>query len=119
MIRRPPRSTLFPYTTLFRSVCGWSSREVCTEGDRQNSNCNMFYTDIICSVAGHSATVNCWTAVDGRIPSRSEEHTSELQSQSNLVCRLLLEKKKKTLKITSHLFRISSRQTLMWYCTCH
>ena len=57
--------------SIIDGVCGWSSREVCTEGDRQNSNCNMFYTDIICSVAGHSATVNCWTAVDGRIPSQT------------------------------------------------
>src|SRR2546430_8771198 len=68
MIRRPPRSTLFPYTTLFRSV---SARG-----------------------GGHDAEIPC---VGGpAVPSwnRSEEHTSELQSQSNLVCRLLLEKKK-------------------------
>src|SRR5688572_31331359 len=73
MIRRPPRSTLFPYTTLFRS--GRPGRGTCwsaTSGSRSSSG-----------VAGSSA------------PSarRSEEHTSELQSQSNLVCRLLLEKK--------------------------
>src|SRR2546421_8975597 len=94
MIRRPPRSTLFPYTTLFRSA---SNSELLT------------------------ATAEEWTAVPGpslgipfRIPSplgfgsilksltrartRSEEHTSELQSRSDLVCRLLLEKKKKTSK---------------------
>src|SRR2546430_12762693 len=69
MIRRPPRSTLFPYTTLFRSrVSAYRSSE------RMNPN-------PIGSMTG----------------SRSEEHTSELQSQSNLVCRLLLEKKKKIL----------------------
>src|SRR2546430_11799998 len=65
MIRRPPRSTLFPYTTLFRS----SGRPSLSPRPRFRS-CR-----------------NCWY--------RSEEHTSELQSQSNLVCRLLLEKKKK------------------------
>src|SRR2546430_9958503 len=70
MIRRPPRSTLFPYTTLFRSRVFWDSR----------------------SFAGLRMTArNCWR---GCATERSEEHTSELQSQSNLVCRLLLEKKK-------------------------
>src|SRR2546430_17440538 len=68
MIRRPPRSTLFPYTTLFRSQCPGGN-------DRQNRE--------------HPKPFGY-----GR---RSEEHTSELQSQSNLVCRLLLEKKKKEL----------------------
>src|SRR2546430_13411411 len=68
MIRRPPRSTLFPYTTLFRSAVGRARRP---------------------PVSGGSGTV-----VRGPAP-RSEEHTSELQSQSNLVCRLLLEKKKR------------------------
>src|SRR2546427_4639394 len=67
MIRRPPRSTLFPYTTLFRSVPARG-------GDGGRGRCH----------AGQEV-------VPG---SRSEEHTSELQSQSNLVCRLLLEKKK-------------------------
>src|SRR2546430_13020457 len=74
MIRRPPRSTLFPYTTLFRSV-----------GRRFNA----LPVDTIGSVSTAQVEVVCL-----RI-SRSEEHTSELQSQSNLVCRLLLEKKKK------------------------
>src|SRR2546430_16715755 len=76
MIRRPPRSTLFPYTTLFRSPV-WESKH------------NVFnrYAPDLRALAG-TAHVNL-----GRI--RSEEHTSELQSQSNLVCRLLLEKKKK------------------------
>src|SRR5256885_4078435 len=66
MIRRPPRSTLFPYTTLFRSQCASCSKSVCT---------------------AHQAVC----VVDGHV--RSEEHTSELQSPCNLVCRLLLEKK--------------------------
>src|SRR2546427_5889380 len=70
MIRRPPRSTLFPYTTLFRSDG--------PERPRPEAKCHDF---------ARSA------AAEGGV--RSEEHTSELQSQSNLVCRLLLEKKKK------------------------
>src|SRR2546428_4898284 len=71
MIRRPPRSTLFPYTTLFRSHSASSRATSLPRGAR-----------------------SC-TSIDSTLP-RSEEHTSELQSRSDLVCRLLLEKKKKT-----------------------
>src|SRR2546425_11338361 len=74
MIRRPPRSTLFPYTTLFRSVLG--PRHQDHPGDRGRGS----------AVARHRAQ---------RAERRSEEHTSELQSLAYLVCRLLLEKKKK------------------------
>src|SRR2546430_4990377 len=87
MIRRPPRSTLFPYTTLFRS-------NEAAFGDNK-SQWEMFKTD----KAGYKAWVD--TKIAHRpershgFRYRSEEHTSELQSQSNLVCRLLLEKKKK------------------------
>src|SRR2546427_9439170 len=83
MIRRPPRSTLFPYTTLFRSLVGpglpvWSV---------------AFFPDSRTLLTGGTdRVIRRWDAVTGE---RSEEHTSELQSQSNLVCRLLLEKKKK------------------------
>src|SRR5438093_9409517 len=77
MIRRPPRSTLFPYTTLFRS------RDV--RGPRRE-------TPIVEAARPRSATAS---AAPARAPPRSEEHTSELQSLTNLVCRLLLEKKKK------------------------
>src|SRR5688572_32302659 len=84
MIRRPPRSTLFPYTTLFRSANGLTF----------SPHCALFGP-------GQIATLHL-TAARRRPPlferlylDRSEEHTSELQSQSNLVCRLLLEKKKK------------------------
>src|SRR2546430_11538010 len=76
MIRRPPRSTLFPYTTLFRSR---GNAEGVAFGCPANALLFRFATR---SSVGRSAL-------------RSEEHTSELQSQSNLVCRLLLEKKKK------------------------
>src|SRR2546430_7937774 len=71
MIRRPPRSTLFPYTTLFRSVSCFVGLVGCTEAPKPSP--------IMLADPGM----------------RSEEHTSELQSQSNLVCRLLLEKKKR------------------------
>src|SRR5690606_39620653 len=75
MIRPPPRSTLFPYTTLFRSPPGWRPPAWpgrCTASDRSSRSWH--------TPASHG--------------SRSEEHTSELQSRENLVCRLLLEKKK-------------------------
>src|SRR2546430_10255356 len=86
MIRRPPRSTLFPYTTLFRSVVMGPDQYMRTWG----------YTPQ--SVIRWAGTYLRAIQGDGEIGSlkhRSEEHTSELQSQSNLVCRLLLEKKKK------------------------
>src|SRR2546430_13313273 len=76
MIRRPPRSTLFPYTTLFRSLGG--------SGTYVGNGTKGLVAGVEMQGTG---TLN--------IAVRSEEHTSELQSQSNLVCRLLLEKKKK------------------------
>src|SRR2546430_13149999 len=78
MIRRPPRSTLFPYTTLFRSRSAATRPRspVWAGRARGNTTCSR--------------------------PCRSEEHTSELQSQSNLVCRLLLEKKKKISELPQH-----------------
>src|SRR2546427_5186027 len=78
MIRRPPRSTLFPYTTLFRS----HSPQVAVHGPLCRALLNV--PDAIGPLDPDST----------QVPLRSEEHTSELQSQSNLVCRLLLEKKK-------------------------
>src|SRR5260370_6840762 len=84
MIRRPPRSTLFPYTTLFRS------RSICTSG---LIACRRSLAD--CSLGRPTSGVPCSTWRWRLLKSRSEEHTSELQSHLNLVCRLLLEKKKK------------------------
>src|SRR5258708_24808261 len=82
MIRRPPRSTLFPYTTLFRSIDNgrrrWQRGEPIDDG--QQARCSL---------------APCLLS----IVDRSEEHTSELQSPDHLVCRLLLEKKKKTILI--------------------
>src|SRR2546427_4872042 len=89
MIRRPPRSTLFPYTTLFRSLPALMGRRYKTEPS-------------ISSIASTSVTIGASSSAAARGKTsllnveRSEEHTSELQSQSNLVCRLLLEKKKKS-----------------------
>src|SRR2546427_3686262 len=82
MIRRPPRSTLFPYTTLFRST-DRASRGFARAVDVRR----------VVSQQPQAGTGVCDDARERLI--RSEEHTSELQSQSNLVCRLLLEKKKK------------------------
>src|SRR5690242_20833097 len=81
MIRRPPRSTLFPYTTLFRST---SSRRRFLS-DPRTANC-------ACRICHYAHGNNCQHSPEKL---RSEEHTSELQSHVNLVCRLLLEKKKK------------------------
>src|SRR2546422_7875795 len=89
MIRRPPRSTLFPYTTLFRS----HNLEVVIPGGNR--------ADEIVVVGGHYDTVEGSPGADDNgsgsaaVVVRSEEHTSELQSRLHLVCRLLLEKKKK------------------------
>src|SRR5690242_21943065 len=83
MIRPPPRSTLFPYTTLFRSVSTERIRLPGSDGPQPVQR------------------PRAMGVAPGRVLSRSEEHTSELQSHVNLVCRLLLEKKKKKLFISS------------------
>src|SRR5260221_7463978 len=83
MIRRPPRSTLFPYTTLFRSV---NTRRPRLSTGPSCSTCCPYYNPELRVGDGDRL----------RDDRRSEEHTSELQSHSDLVCRLLLEKKKKT-----------------------
>src|SRR2546430_9704689 len=90
MIRRPPRSTLFPYTTLFRSRYGRSAGCRALGVFRHLNGAGQ---DV--QAAGVPAGPGGQQAVAHRDRRRSEEHTSELQSQSNLVCRLLLEKKKK------------------------
>src|SRR2546430_13276358 len=90
MIRRPPRSTLFPYTTLFRSAIYWHVLERDGSSFKGHFGGELLTTDDI-----WFRPVDCTIGPDGAvyIADRSEEHTSELQSQSNLVCRLLLEKK--------------------------
>src|SRR2546430_11318061 len=84
MIRRPPRSTLFPYTTLFRSRCHANARSSNRSRVPSRNACSARSASPVCA--------GCSNRSRDRV--RSEEHTSELQSQSNLVCRLLLEKKK-------------------------
>src|SRR2546422_6318443 len=94
MIRRPPRSTLFPYTTLFRSGRAWTGAGRCRsktlEPPAETAATIAPVTAIFAAVEPPSAILR----LDSSSP-RSEEHTSELQSRLHLVCRLLLEKKKK------------------------
>src|SRR2546430_8566409 len=93
MIRRPPRSTLFPYTTLFRSV---ETMKACLARAKAHGLKFSIENHTHTLVPGADAFLRLWDAIrDPALGIRSEEHTSELQSQSNLVCRLLLEKKKK------------------------
>src|SRR5260370_32696933 len=91
MIRRPPRSTLFPYTTLFRSIenrCTVGILQACGELGEDAEAEEPF------AVAGRAENSSAASSSNRRMALRSEEHTSELQSHLNLVCRLLLEKKK-------------------------
>src|SRR2546429_7147046 len=101
MIRRPPRSTLFPYTTLFRSYVASVLPGEAAAG--RTVVAHLGNGASMCALArGRSvATTMSFTALDGL---RSEEHTSELQSRLHLVCRLLLEKKKQHVdhSLTSH-----------------
>src|SRR2546430_6791806 len=100
MIRRPPRSTLFPYTTLFRS----NAAAVLLQGRQRRRSLPLLQrsgaTRWRCASANLSLPYSAGgdrrdhSKIGRAPPERSEEHTSELQSQSNLVCRLLLEKKK-------------------------
>src|SRR5256885_6678277 len=91
MIRRPPRSTLFPYTTLFRSL-------VSTD----KGLCGALNSNLMREAAKFDKTNTVYICAGRK---RSEEHTSELQSPCNLVCRLLLEKKKNNQYITFPMFR--------------
>src|SRR5438093_7693679 len=93
MIRRPPRSTLFPYTTLFRSVSANVQSGIARSLD--------FFDDLCHGSPSRFAAYF-------KVKNRSEEHTSELQSLTNLVCRLLLEKKKKKTNINANLNKIKN-----------
>src|SRR2546430_7467851 len=97
MIRRPPRSTLFPYTTLFRS--GWDPARTARAWVVLMKR--LGYTRFV-------AQGGDW----GVSEARSEEHTSELQSQSNIVCRLLLEKKKSRIQIGDRLRRTAHHRLI-------
>src|SRR5688572_31705271 len=97
MLHRPPITTLFPYTTLFRSIT--TTLKVAFVLTSSANNGGNIMSEIVegnpatCGICGRETTVQFVTDREGG-KARSEEHTSELQSQSNLVCRLLLEKKK-------------------------
>src|SRR5690606_41567931 len=96
MIRRPPRSTLFPYTTLFRSIHS-SAKVAYTFSIRSvSSTASSLVACAVCPSCHKNSAVlkNRRVRISQRTTLRSEEHTSELQSRENLVCRLLLEKKK-------------------------
>src|SRR2546430_13691347 len=101
MIRRPPRSTLFPYTTLFRSLLG-----IVIPEEYGGAGLDFVAEALACEeIERGEAAFRTLISVHVGLNSlalfrRSEEHTSELQSQSNLVCRLLLEEKKKTVHTT-------------------
>src|SRR5438874_9356992 len=96
MLRRPPRSTLFPYTTLFRS---WSR--------------NMMAVLLMAAALFGVGLLVFWIEPHSEKSGRSEEHTSELQSRRDLVCRLLLEKKKKeTTDINTFNYSIGNKQIL-------
>src|SRR3712207_7702259 len=100
MIRRPPRSTLFPYTTLFRS---WLMMSRIPEIDWTDDCVSAWIASILAEMSSVALAVSLASSL-----TRSEEHTSELQSRQYLVCRLLLEKKKKiinyiTLSLHNHL----------------
>src|SRR2546430_9962750 len=102
MIRRPPRSTLFPYTTLFRSIIAFLTYFVV--GAKSPRDFPYFML----------ALVSIWFGTS--LAARSEEHTSELQSQSNLVCRLLLEKKKNKICHVEYC-DISVTMTIVLHCS--
>src|SRR3712207_7390168 len=98
MIRRPPRSTLFPYTTLFRSIA-----EIGVQARLTNSICNNLNRGDLERYADEKKdTFQLKIVAIGPQAERSEEHTSELQSRQYLVCRLLLEKKKMRLSVGPH-----------------
>src|SRR2546425_7796256 len=98
MIRRPPRSTLFPYTTLFRSAAAVSYRQASAAALAEPGELSYAPAVALIALGYHLASRLAYVLYIGtmlRRQERSEEHTSELQSLAYLVCRLLLEKKKK------------------------
>src|SRR3989442_5491571 len=102
MIRRPPRSTLFPYTTLFRSPTTEPHASVIASDDwscHRNTTMAAIIAALDTTGAAYERKNRRWLL---RIPRRSEEHTSELQSRPHLVCRLLLAKKKPSHATSRH-----------------
>src|SRR3712207_8208963 len=98
MIRRPPRSTLFPYTTLFRSAeARCVSEKIGRELRRAGVNTNL--APVVDTGTGAAVGSRSYGSDPELVAARSEEHTSELQSRQYLVCRLLLEKKKQIIRL--------------------
>src|SRR3712207_7540033 len=100
MIRRPPRSTLFPYTTLFRSIFGTAQISAAITAAERKGQAKIVATPRVTALNNRPAQIESGSQIPVITPqsgsagaSRSEEHTSELQSRQYLVCRLLLEKK--------------------------
>src|SRR2546421_5925605 len=111
MIRRPPRSTLFPYTTLFRSAqlgMKIDHRKISVAQTADVRPIEQMQEEAVRSRANKRVVV--FQGIEVR-PSRSEEHTSELQSRSDLVCRLLLEKKKKKKNESNSSKQIDTRKS--------
>src|SRR5256885_11923360 len=101
MIRPPPRSTLFPYTTLFRSAVLEEPQEIRLHVERQLAD--LVEKQRTFPGGFHEAGLGVARTAERPLDMRSEEHTSELQSPCNLVCRLLLEKKKYTKRYTHYM----------------
>src|SRR2546428_8088185 len=102
MIRRPPRSTLFPYTTLFRS--GESDFDAQVEAMVTDPRCDL----VVVAIPGARALMPTMIGIRAVAPGiRSEEHTSKLQSRSDLVCRLLLEKNKQIYTLATMAWSVS------------
>src|SRR2546430_10408448 len=120
MIRRPPRSTLFPYTTLFRSCRSRKATYLPYSVLRAPRVSRQDCWKAPNSVAWSGATRRVATVRRRSMSFRSEEHTSELQSQSNLVCRLLLEKKKTTIStVVASLTRVTNNAAPAGFaCVC-
>src|SRR3712207_7109120 len=102
MIRRPPRSTLFPYTTLFRSVTGFQLPNTIGTARPPLPRASSGPTLLRASRQSPRARSPARRQTSGSRPQRSEEHTSELQSRQYLVCRLLLEKKTNSSTVFLH-----------------
>src|SRR3712207_7059694 len=101
MIRRPPRSTLFPYTTLFRSLQGRREARPARAAPRPPARRGELRRDRRPRIGVSSCERRRSDLYEETVARRSEEHTSELQSRQYLVCRLLLEKKKKNYSLTT------------------
>src|SRR5256885_8256374 len=110
MIRRPPRSTLFPYTTLFRSQhCAACHGACSTDGGPLGNASARLPVDLPAALLQSRTAGDLFWSISNGIAHRSEEHTSELQSPCNLVCRLLLEKKNYTPAAATALIRFPPR----------